>query len=267
VATDEPWLMLGDCLDRMKEIPDGSVDLVCCDPPYGTTQAKWDSIIPLEPMWREYQRVLKPGGNIVLNATQPFSSMLVMSNTKWFRYEIVWVKGKRVFGHLDSKRRPMRNHELVLVFYRNLKTYNPQMGTGKRVISVGTENAKNSLLGKYNTVKRYDSTSRYPLDVLYFDGVDHRQRLHPTQKPEDLMDYLILTYSNPGDVVLDNAMGSGTTIVSALKLGRKAIGIEKEPGIFEVARKRIEDHRNGVIPKPRRKKKTGTQVPLLKGFE
>lgn len=228
-------LMLGDCLDRMKEIPDGSVDMVLADPPYGTTACKWDSIIPLGAMWTELKRVVKSNGAIVMTAAQPFSSILGASNIKMLRYSWVWKKSAAT-GHLNAKRMPMKNHEDVLVFYSKQPIYNPQgLAAYGKVVRRGGNGGCYGKSGKSNI----QESTGYPRTVQEFNS--EGKTVHPTQKPVALMEYLIRTYTNEGDTVLDFTMGSGTTGVAAVNTGRSFIGIEMDEGYFEIAKKRIED--------------------------
>ena len=241
---DNMWLMLGDCLERMKEIPDGSVDMIMCDLPYGTTQNKWDSVIPFEPLWEQYKRVTKENSAIVLTASQPFTSALVMSNPKQFKYDWVWRKPKGT-GHLNAKKQPMRDKEDILVFYARQPTYNPQFGSGTPYKDkAGKDHSSStSMTGSYGayTNKREDNDGRrYPKQVLEF-GVVERGTVHPTQKPVALMEYLIKTYTNEGDVVLDNCAGSFTTGVACVNLNRKFIGIEMDENYFEIGVNRIKE--------------------------
>ena len=233
------WLMHGDCLERMKEIPSGSVDMVLADPPYGTTACKWDSIIPLEPMWEQLKRIIKPNGAIVMTAAQPFTSVLVCSNLKWFKYDWTWRKPKGT-GYLNAKKQPMRDKEDVVVFCSGQSVYNPQMATG------APYKEKTGLKGGggydgYGFDKRTGNNNegkRYPKQVLEF-GVVERGTVHPTQKPVALMEYLIKTYTNEGDLVLDFTMGSGSTGVAAVNTGRRFIGIEKSLKYFRTSIGRI----------------------------
>jgi site-specific DNA-methyltransferase (adenine-specific) len=236
-------LMKGDCLEMMKLIPEGSVEMVLCDLPYGTTQNKWDAVIPFDQLWAEYRRICK--GAIVLTAAQPFTSALVMSNPGLFKYQWVWEKSVAT-NFLNAKKQPLRNHEDVLVFYAEQPTYNPQMVPGERKTSrrVGT---KTSNYGKADKETFYDSTERYPLSVQRFGSRIDGAALHPTQKPVALMEYLIRTYTNEGDTVLDNTMGSGTTGVACVNAGRKFIGIERDDKYFAIAQKRIEDAMYGDL--------------------
>lgn len=229
----------GDCLEVMKEIPDQSVDLVLCDLPYGTTQNKWDSVLPLDQLWVEYRRVCK--GAIVLTAAQPFTSAVVMSNPAEFKYQWVWNKSK-VTGVLNAKKQPLRNHEDVLVFYQQQPTYNPQgvEACSKRAATGVSKGKSSGNYGKITETKdgTYEQTATgYPRSVLKI--ASEGKTVRPTQKPVALMEYLIRTYTNGGDVVLDNTMGSGTTGVACMNTGRRFIGIEREAQYLEIARARI----------------------------
>ena len=226
--------MQGCCLDRMQAIPDGSVDMVLADPPYGTTACKWDSVIPLDKMWEQLKRVIKPNGAIVLTASQPFASKLVCSCMDLFKYQWVWVKTK-ITGVLNAKRMPVRKHESVLVFYRMQPTYNAQ-----GLVEVNKVTRQGGCSDNYNARSTETYKQRFtnwPRDVLEVASVGKTK--HPTQKPVDLMAYLIKTYTHPGDTVLDFTMGSGTTGVAAKQLGRNFIGIELDEGYFKLASQRI----------------------------
>jgi site-specific DNA-methyltransferase (adenine-specific) len=234
-------LMLGDCLERMKEIPDGSVDMILTDPPYGTTACKWDSIIPLEPMWEQLKRIIKPNGAIVMTASQPFTAALVMSNPKLFRYDFVWEKPMAT-GALNANRMPLRAHESVLVFYEKLPTYNPQKTNGKPYRKV----IKGEMVGRCyggtgvaDEFEQINCGTRHPRSVFKISNPNHKA-LHPTQKPVALMEYLIRTYTNEGETVLDFTMGSGTTGVACVNLNRNFIGIELDEGYFKIAEERIQ---------------------------
>jgi DNA modification methylase len=235
-------LRLGDCLEVMPSLPGASIDLILADLPYGTTACKWDAIIPFEPLWNAYRRLLKPRGAVVLTASQPFTSALVMSNLKDFRYRWVWDKVNRITGFLDAKTRPLRVAEDVCVFYAKQPTFNPQMVAGKpyQVRRRGTNPAKVYHADLALTDGCYDG-ERYPQDILRIvaDRRGTEGRVHPTQKPIALMEYLIRTYTDPGATVLDNTMGSGTTGVACLRTDRRFIGIEKDPHYFLVAESRI----------------------------
>jgi site-specific DNA-methyltransferase (adenine-specific) len=235
----------GDCLDIMKDIPDGSIDMILCDLPYGTTKNKWDTIIPFEQLWKQYRRICN--GAFVLTASQPFTSAVVMSNLKMFKYDWVWRKPKGT-GHLNANKMPMRDKEDILVFYKNQCTYNPQFTNGTPYKDKAGKNyTDNSSMtesyGAYTNFRNDNEGKRYPKQVLEF-GVVERGTIHPTQKPVALMEYLIKTYTNEGETVLDNCMGSGTTGIACINTNRNFIGIEKEEKYFEIAKNRIESHKN-----------------------
>lgn len=237
-------LMNGDCLELMKAIPDGSVDLVLTDPPYGTTACKWDSIIPLEPMWEQLKRVIKPNGAIVLFGQEPFSSALRLSSPKWYKYDWYWEK-ERITNIAQVKKRAGKVIENISIFYSKQPTYNPQMVKyeGKK----RSNKVKDGRMGKLidNTNKKvieYNDTGwRYPTQVLKYKRDILTSNLHPTQKPVALMEYLIRTYTNEGETVLDFTMGSGTTGVACVNTNRNFIGIELDKDYFEIAQDRIND--------------------------
>lgn len=245
-----------DCLDILPLIPDNSIDMVLCDLPYGTTQNKWDSVIPLDKLWKEYERIVKPNGAIVLTSQGVFTAKLILSNEKLFKYKIVWEKSKAT-NFLNVKKQPLRKHEDICVFYKNKVTYNPQMGVG---VAYNKGIRKDQLTGSYGNFKPVEVKSegaRYPNDIIYFKTAESEGEVyHPTQKPVELGRYLIRTYSNPGDVILDNTCGSGSFLVSAVLEGRDFIGIEKnhESKLFkgknidliELCNKRIEDAHDKV---------------------
>ena len=236
-------LMQGDCLELMKDIPDGSVDMILCDLPYGTTACKWDSIIPFEPLWEQYNRVIKDNGAIVLFGNEPFTSKLVCSNLKGFKYRWVWDK-QIPSGMSYARYRPMQQTEDICVFTKNgEKTiYNPQMiKRDKPIKGGGMSKGETTNNQKLIALKKtYDYKN--PTNLLSFAKV-RKGSLHPTQKPVALCEYLIKTYTNEGETVLDNAMGSGTTAIAALNTGRNFVGIELEEEYVEIARKRIEEAR------------------------
>lgn len=229
--------MRGDCLERMKEIADGSVDMILTDPPYGTTACKWDSIIDLDLMWEQLRRIIKPNGAILLFGAEPFSSSLRCSNIKNYKYDWVWVKEKGT-GFLNSKKQPLKNNEQISVFYVKQPLYTPQMRIGFKLYktkkSGGTDNYREDSVDEVVTESNGE---RYPLNTLYFNRDNNK--IHPTQKPVALMDYLIKTYTNENETVLDFTMGSGSTGVAAKNLNRKFIGIELDRTYFRLARKRI----------------------------
>lgn len=244
----QPLLMNGDCLEMMSWIPDGSVDMVLCDLPYGTTQNKWDSVVPLAPLWAQYWRVAKESAPIVLLAQTPFDKVLGVSALSELRYEWIWEKTAAT-GFLNAKKAPLKAHENILVFYRKPPQYDPQMTAGhviKRVAATHTNHSSN--YGKQMTRKPYESTERYPRSVQKFAKDNRLTNEHPTQKPVALMEYLIRTYTNPGDTVLDNTMGSGTTGVAAVNTGREFIGIERDDKYFAIAQQRIDIAVNSLVP-------------------
>ena len=234
-------LLQGDCLELMKEIPEGSVDMILCDLPYGTTACKWDSVIPFEPLWENYKRVIKSNGAIVLTASQPFTSALVMSNPSMYKHEWIWIKN-RGSNFANTVREPMKEHESVVFFSRGRWTYNKQMQerTGSGSDRVKYEVAFKSESDNYRKFEGRDHKKlpekRVPSSWQKFNT---EVGLHPTQKPVALMEYLIRTYTNEGEAVLDNCMGSGTTGIACLNTGRKFIGIEKDDKDFEIAEHRI----------------------------
>lgn len=229
-------IICGDCLEVMKGISDESIDMILCDLPYGTTKCKWDIIIPFEPLWEQYKRIIKERGVIVLAACQPFTSMLVMSNMRMFKYEWIWNK-VTARGHLVAKKRPMAQHENVLVFYKHAPTYNPQMVKRDKPIK-GTEGRRTDIMGGSSTGFSKIYTHSYPKTIQVF-SMD-RNLGHPTQKPVALFEYLIKTYSNEGDIVLDNCAGSGTTGMACRNLNRNFILVEKEEKYCRIARDRLE---------------------------
>lgn len=230
-----------DCLVGMRRIPDKSIDMILADLPYGTTQNKWDSVIPLEPLWEQYERIIKDRGAIVLTAAQPFTSKLVMSNPKLFKYEWIWDK-KLGSGSLNVRYQPLRRHESIVVFYKKAPTYNPQMRRGKfRNKSTSNPGGNKGNYGKIVHVKDNYNDEYYPTTILEFSNANMRGRTHPTQKPVALFEYLIKTYTNEGEVVLDNCIGSGTTAVAAINTGRNFIGFELEEEYVDIANKRIEE--------------------------
>lgn len=223
---DNIWLMQGDCLERMKEIPDSSVDMVLTDPPYQKTQNKWDCVVDFSSMWVELERIIKPNGTIVLFGQNSFTFKLGLSNESLFRYTITWEKTK-AGGFLNAKRMPLQAHEDILVFYKKLPTYNPQMSKGKPYTKTAITDGDEGNYGKFSRVGKtsVNKGERYPRSVINFSNDNHNS-LHPTQKPVALMEYLIKTYTNEGETVLDFTMGSGATIKASKNLNRKAIGIE-----------------------------------------
>lgn len=231
----------GDCLEVMKTIPSGSVDMVLADLPYGTTRNKWDTPIDLDQLWYEYERVIKPNAAIVLTAAQPFASRLVMSNPKLFRYDLIWDK-KMPVGFLNANRMPLRVHEHILVYYRSLPTYNPQKTAG--VPYVKDRRMRERLTDNYGLFKpniRDNPTGdRYPTSIIQSSNADQRSKIgHPTEKPVKLFEWLIQTYTDEGETVLDNCIGVGTTAIAAKNTNRNFIGIELNEEYCELARKRV----------------------------
>lgn len=232
----------GDCLDVMQDIPAGSVDMILCDLPFGTTRSEWDIIIPFEPLWKHYERVIKPNGAILLFGKAPFDKMLWASNPKLFRYEWIWEKNKAT-GHLNADIMPLQSHENILVFYKSEPTYNPQMSTGHKPMNYALGNHNSTVYGKgIKTVNRAGATDRYPRSVLYFPVVnnDDPERIHPNQKPIELLQYLIRTYTNEGETVLDNCSGSGSVAKACIGCARNFIAIEKEAEFYYKSLARLE---------------------------
>ena len=239
-------LLYGDCLELMPlAVPDGSVDMILCDLPYGTTACKWDTIIPFEPLWAEYRRVAKPNSAIVLTASQPFTSALGGSNLRDLQYSWLWDK-QHPTGHLNAKKRPLRIFEDILVFYSKQPVYNPQdlvfnpkkMYNSRSDCARGGDNVTSTVSGGLKSEPYVQEYSNYPNGIISIKGCNGNSE-HPTQKPVALMEYLIKTYTNEGMTVLDNCMGSGTTGVACKNLNRKFIGIEKDEKYFKIASERI----------------------------
>ena len=233
-------LIKGDCLEKMKDIPNKSIDMILCDLPYGTTRNKWDSVLSLDELWEQYNRIIKDNGAIVLFAQTPFDKVLGCSNLKMLRYEWIWEKTSAT-GHLNAKKMPMKAHENILVFYKKLPTYNPQKTTGHTPVHSYTKhqddgsNYGKTLIG----ISGGGSTERYPRSVQVFKTDKQKEALHPTQKPVDLLEYLIKTYTNENETVLDNCMGSGSTGIACVNTNRNFIGIELDDNYFNIAKNRI----------------------------
>jgi len=229
----------GDCLEVMKQIPDGSVDMILCDPHYQKTCNKWDSIIPFDLMWKQIERIIKLNGAIVLFGQNTFTFKLGLSNEKLFRYTMTWEKTK-AGGFLNANRMPLQAHEDILVFYKKLPTYIPQFEDGKPYTKKAVTNGDGGNYGNFNRIGEIaiNDGKRFPRSVIKFSNDNHGS-LHPTQKPVALMEYLAKTYSNEGDVVLDFTMGSGTTGVACANIGRKFIGIEMDDKYFAIAKERV----------------------------
>ncbi|MBL7738489.1 MAG: site-specific DNA-methyltransferase [Chitinophagaceae bacterium] len=254
----------GDCLEVMKRFPDKSIDMILCDLPYGTTMNPWDRVIDLDKLWEHYKRIIKDNGVIALTAQGIFTAQLILSNPKWFKYKIVWIKS-RATNYLNAQRQPLRKHEDICIFYKKQPSYHPQMSNGLAYV----RKRKPQLTGSYGNYTPIDSTytgGRYPTDIFFYDDHDPEDYVycktaesegptyHPSQKPVELGRYLIRTFSRPGDIILDNACGSGSFLVAAVIEGRRFIGIEKNEGAFQnkitpvdfitIARNRIRQARN-----------------------
>jgi site-specific DNA-methyltransferase (adenine-specific) len=238
-------LYYGNCLNIMKELEDDSIDLILTDLPYGTTACKWDTIIPLEELWKHYDRIIKYNGAVVLNAQQPFTTILANSNIKNFRYEWIWEKPQGT-NPLNAKVMPLKSHENILVFYKAKPTYNPQMWISTPYSGFKDHNKKiGEVYGSIGSQHRDNPTGeRYPTSILKFK---QEKGLHPTQKPVSLMEYMIKTYTNENETVLDSTMGSGTTGVAAINTNRKFIGIEQDEKYFKIAKDRIESAQNTIL--------------------
>ena len=231
----------GDCLELMKDIPDGSVDMILCDLPYGTTKCKWDIVIPFDKLWEQYNRIIKDKGVILLFGSEPFSSKMRISNLRMYKYDWIWKKTKAQ-GFLNSKKMPLKDYENICVFYKRLPVYNPQ-----GIIYGNFQNDRKSKYNKgediYGKEKEFGIShmSNFPKQIIEFSNPSGKGQLHPTQKPVELLEYLIKTYTQDGEIILDNCMGSGSTGVAALNLHRKFIGIELDKQYFEIAKNRIQN--------------------------
>ena len=249
-------LRCGDCLELMKGIPDGCIDLILCDLPYGqTSRNKWDVVIPFESLWEQYKRIVKKNGCIALFADEPFTSRLICSNLKMFKFRITWDKD-RGGGFLNAKKMPMKQTEDICVFYSKQPTYNPQMRLAnpdriRPMSSGGAESSNYNAVGEIRYSSDYNPKMRYPTNLLKFSAMmgecNNLNRVHPTQKPVALLEYLVKTYTNEGDLVLDNCMGSGSTGVACVNTGRRFIGFELDRQYFDIAVKRIAEAQKAVI--------------------
>ena len=233
-----------DCLQVMQSIPDNSIDMILCDLPYGTTQCSWDTIIPFDKLWEQYNRIVKENGNIILFSSGLFTVQLIQSNIKNFKYKLIWKKNVPT-GMSSAKYRPMKYYEEICVFNRKRGTYNPQMkkrvGVGKACYNYDHYCGESNHVSYEKVKKRYDPDKVQPSDVLEFNVVPNRNgKLHPTQKPVELLEWLVKTYSNEGEMVLDNCMGSGSTGVACQNTGRDFIGIELDKKYFEISKNRLE---------------------------
>lgn len=234
-----PTLHFGDCLDLMPEIPDGSIDMVLADLPFGTTRQKWDTVIDMDRLWKEYKRVAKPNAAIVLFAKPPFDKVLACSNLPMYRYDWIWEK-TRATGHLNANRMPLQAHENICVFYRNLPEYHPQKTEGHKPVNAYYTRHSGECYGGADQQKTGGgNTDRHPRSVLKYAPVSNQDRLHPNQKPVDLLQHLIRTYTSEGQTVLDNTTGAASTLVAAAEIGRYCIGMESDPVIYETAKARL----------------------------
>ena len=229
-------LLQGDCLELMKQVPDKFIDLILCDLPYGTTKCKWDSVIPFDKLWTQYNRIIKDNGAIVLFGAEPFSSSLRMSNIKNYKYDWVWEKEQGT-NQLNAKIQPLRKHENICVFYKKQPIYNPQMEEGTPYII--NRNTQTELYNAQKPSNTVNTGTRYPTTILKFNR-ELKNRFHPTQKPVALLEYLVKTYTNEGDVVLDNCMGSGSTGVACRNTNREFIGMELDEKYYKIACERLE---------------------------
>lgn len=226
----------------MNKIPDKAVDMILCDLPYGTTQCKWDVVIPFDKLWEQYKRVIKDSGAIVLTGAEPFSSFLRLSNLDWYKYDWVWDKVKGT-GFLNAKKQPMRNHEIVSVFYKKQPIYNPQKTFGHdKKVSRRNANHQTEVYGEMKNDYVYSSSERYPRSIQVFSTDTQNSSLHPTQKPVALFEYLIKTYSNEGDLILDNCMGSGTTAIACVNTKRNYVGFETNKEYFDKSLIRVKNN-------------------------
>ena len=238
IKTDNYEIYKDDCLEAMKSIPDKSIDLILCDLPYGTTRNKLDTVIDLDLLWSQYERIIKDNGAIVLFAQVPFNIVLGYSNLKLLKYEWIWEKEQGT-GHLNAKKMPLKSHENIMVFYKKPPTYNPQMvGNEVRTVKRSGNKSKTTNYGDFIEIKESTYIGRYPKDIIKFNK---DKGYHPTQKPVALLEYLIKTYTNEGEIVLDNCMGSGSTGVACQNTGRKFIGIELDDKYFEISKSRLNE--------------------------
>lgn len=235
-------LRKGDCLELMKDIPNESIDMILADLPYGTTQNKWDVIIPLDKLWEQYERIIKENGMICLTSAEPFTSTLITSNKKMFKYDLIWDK-KLSSGFLNAKRMPLRRHEQILCFYKKLPTYNPEMVTRGKVRKKGITTETGKHTSNYGEFKNsvVENNEYYPTSIIEVSNANRKDKLHPTEKPVALLEYLIKTYTNENEIVLDNTMGSGTTGVACVNTNRGFIGMELDDKYFEIAKARINE--------------------------
>lgn len=243
-------LQQGDCLELMKDIPDGSIDMVLCDLPYGVTRARWDSVLPLNEVWESYRRIVKPNGAICLFADGLFMALLMLSEPKMWRYNLVWDK-MLTTGFLNANKMPLRRTEEICVFYKKAPTYNPQKFEGSKSHSKGSKKDHiDNIYGAYELVDNAEAhgTLKFPTSIVRFQKPHPSKAVHPTQKPVTLCEWLIRTYTNPGETVLDNCMGSGSTGVACVNTGRRFIGMELDEKYFKTAESRIFSAKCSVKP-------------------
>lgn len=241
-------LLHGDCLSLMKNLPNTSINMILCDLPYGiTARNKWDTIIPFDPLWKEYRRIIKKNGAIVLFSSGMFTARLMLSASDLWKYNLIWEK-TQPSGYLNANKMPLRSHEDICVFYKNQPNYHPQktFGHERKVSTAAHQNNKSSLNYREHGTATYDSTERFPLSIITFPKDTQKSALHPTQKPVALLEYLINTYTDKNDIVLDNCMGSGSTGIACINTGRRFIGMEKSEEYFSVATKRISERQNEI---------------------
>jgi site-specific DNA-methyltransferase (adenine-specific) len=243
-------LRYGDTIEQMKLIPDKSIDFICCDLPYGSTKNYWDVVIPFNQLWEQYERIIKENGAIVLFGQDKFSAKVMLSNEKLHRYNLIWDKGNRGSGFLNAKRMPLRNHEDIMVFYKKLPIYNPQMTVGDPLHGMGKKyklgNLQNNNYGNFDSHKnpsadRVGDTNKFPKSIIKFNKP--HPPIHPTQKSTELIEWLVKTYSNENDVVLDNTFGSCTTGIACINTNRNFIGIENNMDYFNISLNRVEEKR------------------------
>ena len=239
MSLDVDNVYLGDCLEKMQLIDDKSIDMICVDLPYGTTRNSWDSVIPFTDLWKQYERIIKDNAAMVFTGQSLFSAKLILSNEKLYRYSLIWEKTK-AGGFLNANRMPLQAHEDILVFYKNLPTYNPQFEQGKPYTKKAITNGDGGNYGKFERagVTNVNEGKRFPRSVIKIANDNHKS-LHKTQKPIALMEYLIKTYSNENDLILDCCAGSGSTLVAAKNLNRRYIGIEKEKKYYDIIKERL----------------------------
>lgn len=258
-------IYLGDCLEVMKEIDTGSIDLIVCDPPYQITKCSWDTIIPFEPLWVQYKRILKENGAVILFAQQPFTSKLVMSNLSWFKYSLVYQKSTAA-NFFQAKIQPLRNHEDILMFYKKTPTYNPQgiNKCNKEVRSCNRINDEHGYTREKKLEKYIMTTTNYPKSILKFNNKNQKDKIHPTEKPVLLYEYLIKTWSNENELILDNCSGSGVNAIACMNTNRNFIGIEMNEKYYDASLERIEKHKSkqGMIEEVKTLKK---RIKTIKG--